>query len=161
LTLQHIAVWLAIALAGVAVILVLRGRRATSWEVFAFVCVLSVMPSPLAWSHYQIMLAPLFVLLLVRYTREGASVLAWLGLATAFVLASLMWEPYGTWIDPIAGLLRAHPLPDARRIQDDFTVTWIAQFAQYVLLITAVGWYAARSVAGSAARRVPAYTRAG
>jgi hypothetical protein len=47
------------------------------------------MLSPLEWSHYQVMLAPLFVLLLVRFTQDGAELDEWAGLAVAFVLASL------------------------------------------------------------------------
>ena len=95
-TLQHVAVWIFVALLGAWVIDALRGRSATSWEVFAFTCALSTMFSPLAWSHYQIMLAPLFVLLIVRFTTQGATMATWFGLALAFLLASLMLQPYGT-----------------------------------------------------------------
>jgi hypothetical protein len=108
--------------------------------MFAFACPLSVMISPVVWTHYQIVLAPLFVLLLVRFAGEDARVGAWMALGAAFVLASLMWEPYGTSIGTIIGLLGAHT--------DSFTRSWhystiafVAQFAQYVLLITGLCWY--------------------
>ncbi len=90
-----------VALLGTWVVAALRGRKATSWELFAFTCAISTMVSPIAWSHYQIMLAPLFVFMVVRFTNEGADAGIWAGLAVAFVLASLMWSPYGTLTDAI------------------------------------------------------------
>jgi hypothetical protein len=146
--LQRLAVWTAVALLGLWAIRTLRERGASSWEVFAFVCPLSVMLSPLAWTHYQIMLAPLFALLLVRFTQEGASPGLWAGLAAAFALASLMWQPYGTLIGALAGLLGAHPQTLGARLDEANTVAWFAQFAQYVLLVTAVLWYARSPVRG-------------
>ncbi len=127
---------IAVVLIGAWVVVVLRGRRATSWETFAFACAMSTMVSPIAWSHYQIMLAPLFVLMVVRASREGASIITWAGLAVAFVLCSLMWSPYGTLIDAVQLKLQptfqANPHP---------LVTTLAQFAQYVLIGAATLWY--------------------
>jgi hypothetical protein len=137
-TLQHFVVWAVAALLGAWAIYALRGRGATSWELFAFTCALLVMLSPLAWTHYQIVLAPLFVLLLVRFTHDGAGAGAWIGLAAAFVLASLMWEPYGTVIGAVKGLGSAH----AETVQNANSIAWVAEFAQYVLVITGVLWYA-------------------
>jgi len=142
--LQHVLVLGAVAMLGAWTIDALRGREATSWELFAFVCPLSVLLSPLDWSHYQIMLAPLFVLLLVRFTNDGAQAGAWIGLASAFVLSSLMWEPYGTVIGAVSGLL-GHPEPAGQRLQDAIPVAAVAQFAQYVLIVTGALWYAAIS----------------
>jgi Glycosyltransferase family 87 len=133
-TLQRVAVVCMVALLGAWVIDALRGRSASSWELFAFACPLSVMLSPLAWSHYQIMLAPLFLLLLVRFARDGASFGAWAGLAVAFVLASIMWEPYGTIISSIRG-------QPANPLQPTF-VEQYAQLAQYVLVLTGILWFA-------------------
>lgn len=140
--LQHVVVWAAVALLGAWVIEALRGRGATSWELFAFTCPLSVMLSPLDWAHYQVVLAPLFVLLLVRFVREGAGVGAWAGLAAAFVLCSLMWEPYGT----LPGAVRALVSTNPQTIYDLRSVASVAQFAQYVLVITGVLWYAQSKV---------------
>src|SRR6202011_2172525 len=39
-TLQHFVVWAAVALLGIWVVDALRGRAATSWELFAFTCAL-------------------------------------------------------------------------------------------------------------------------
>jgi hypothetical protein len=143
-TLQHIAIWIAVALLGILIILALRGHRATSWELFAFACPLSAMLSPLAWSHYQLLLVPLFVLLLVRFTSEGASLLAWAGLAAAFALSSLMWEPYGTWIAAFATSSWAHPATVAAATRDVSPIASVAQYAQYVLLATALLFYGGR-----------------
>jgi hypothetical protein len=135
-TLQHIAVIGLVALLGAWVFSALRGRRALSWEVFAFTCPLSVMLSGLAWTHYQIMLAPLFLLLLVRFTSDGADVGAWAGLAVAFLLASLMWEPYGTVVTQLLGV--------SENVFKPGFLEEYAQFAQYVLVITGVIWYRQR-----------------
>lgn len=138
--LQHVLVWGALALLGAWVVDALRGHTLASWESFAFTCVFSVMIGPLGWSHYQIMLAPLFVLLLVRFAREGAAPSAWAGLAVAFGLASLMWEPYGTIVGAIRGVFSAR----ADSLHELTFVEGIAQFAQYVLLLTGVLWYTSR-----------------
>jgi uncharacterized membrane protein (UPF0136 family) len=136
-TTQHFIVWGAIALLGLWVIDALRGRRAIDWELFCFTCAISTMLSPIAWDHYQIMLAPLFILLLVRFVRDGATLSTWCGLAVAFVLASLMWQPFGTSI----GALR-HLIDGAAQTQRVlFSIAAVAQFAQYVLVLTGIIWY--------------------
>ncbi len=139
-TLQHLVIWSVVGLLGAGVLASIRGAKATSWELFAFTCALSVMLSPLAWTHYQITLVPLFVLLLVRFTHARARARAWVGLAVAFALCSLMWEPYGTSVGAIEWLLSRH----RESVGDADTVAWVAQFAQYVLVITAGLWYASR-----------------
>ena len=95
------------------------------------------MLSPLAWSHYQIMLAPLFVLLLVRFTTEGATMATWFGLAVAFFLASVMLQPYGT---VFGGESRGAGLEGRRFV----LVASVAGFAQYVLVLTGVLWFTRR-----------------
>jgi hypothetical protein len=150
LTLQHVAVWAAAAVLGAWIVSTLRGRGVRSWETFAFTCPLSVMVSPLAWAHYQVMLAPLFVLLLVRFTRDGAGLIAWAGLVGAFLLASLMWLPYGTLPDAVWQLLSGNaPPPRAQIFHDENALAPAAQAAQYVLVLTGVLWYRRRPVAGT------------
>ena len=148
--LQHIVVLVVVALLGACAIHALRGRGPSSWDAFAFICPLSVMLSPLAWTHYQIMLAPLFVLLVFRFTRDGAGFGAWAGLAVAFILASVMWQPYGTVIDAVRGLVSVHR-NTARGAEP---VADLAQFAQYVLVIIGVLWYARARRAAESARSV-------
>jgi Glycosyltransferase family 87 len=126
---------LGVAVLGVWIVVALRGRRSTSWEVFAYTCAVSTMVSPISWSHYQIMLAPLFVLLLVRFARGRADVGEWVGLACAFVLASLVWSPYGAVTDALQG-----KFSDAFRFNSHPLITAVAEFAQYVLIVTALLW---------------------
>jgi hypothetical protein len=134
-TLQRVLVLMLIALLALWVAQALRGRSALSWDWFAFICVFSIMVSPLSWPHYQIMLAPLFLLVLVRLTEDGSPG-EWLGFVIAFVMASLMWEPYGNIIDGL------------RNVQEHVHTTNFlqvyAQLAQYVLLLTGAFWYARR-----------------
>jgi hypothetical protein len=136
-TLQHALVWALVALLGVWVIDALRGCSATSWEVFAFTCALSTMVSPLAWSHYQVMLAPLFLLLVVRFSTEGATIGTWFGLATAFFLASLMLTPHAT-------VFGGQSLGGGAAHSRFLLVASVAGFAQYVLVLTGVLWFNAR-----------------
>lgn len=135
--LQHVLVWLGVALLGLWVIEALRGHRALSWELFAFTLPLSVMLSPLDWAHYEVMLAPLFVLLFVRFSREGAGIGTWAGLAVAFLLASALWMPYSTLPGAIRALGGHHETGEDIQFVDS-----IAQFGQYVIVITGVLWYA-------------------
>jgi hypothetical protein len=135
-TFQRVVVLAGVALLGAWVVGSLRGRRALSWEVFAFTCAISPMVSPIDWSHYQLMLAPLFVLLVVRFSREGTEAGEWAGLGVAFVLASLMWRPYDTPID-----LSRLGLPSTWT-SFGILVADVAQFAQYVLILTGALWYA-------------------
>jgi Glycosyltransferase family 87 len=139
-TLQHVIALVAVLLLGLWVVDALRGRAASSWEVFAFTCPLSVMLSSVAWTHYQIMLAPLFFLLLFRFAREGGTVGAWAGLAVAFVLASLIWQPYGSVVGAVRGIFSPQPWHEPTVLEG------LAQYAQYILVITGALWYARRSV---------------
>ncbi len=120
----------------------LRDRRLTSWDAFAFIAAFSIMISPINWSHYQLMLAPLFVVLVVRMSREGGTVADWAGLALAFVLASLVWRPDGTLTGTIHTLLsQGHLPPDTPVSGATVPIETLSQFAQYVLVVTGILWY--------------------
>lgn len=131
-TLQRVLVLLLIALLALWVAQSLRGRSALSWDLFAFTGPFSVMLSALSWSHYQLILAPLFLLVFVRLTQDG-TLGEWLGLAIAFVMASLMWAPYGNIVDGL------RDLPESVSTTSFLQV--YAQFAQYVLILTGTLWY--------------------
>lgn len=139
-TLEHVIVYALVALLAAWIFDALRGRSAVSWEVFAFVCAISTMVSPIAWSHYQIMLAPLFLLLLVRFTTDGASLGTWAGLAAAFLLSALMWQPFGSLVGAVQGVVTGKPATTAQLV----LVEQIAEFAQYILIVTGVMWYLRR-----------------
>jgi hypothetical protein len=134
--LLEVVAWAATAVLAVWVVRALRGYDTASWESFAFACAFSTMVSPIDWSHYQVMLAPLFVLLIVRFTTVRTETVFWVGLVVAYVLATLMWTPYGTLTDaihlrlPSSTLANPHPL-----------ITNIAQYSQYILIVMATMWY--------------------
>ncbi len=146
-----------VALLGVWSIESLRDRLPTSWDAFACISVFSVMVSPINWSHYQLMLAPLLVALAVGMSREGASVGDWIGLALAFVLASLVWRPYGTLTGTVHSLVAQHRLPaNTPDSGDAVPLETLSQLAQYVLVMTAILWYRRSSMRASGRRTVPA-----
>ena len=136
-TVQHLVVYAFVVLLGVWVYDTLRGVGGRSWETFAFTLPLSAMLSTFEWSHYQILLAPLLVLLFVRFLRDGASVGPWVGLLVAFALCSLIWAPYGTSV----GAARALVSPKVQTIHDLYAMCAVAQFAQYILIASGILWY--------------------
>jgi hypothetical protein len=104
------------------------------------------MTSPFEWTHYQVMLAPLFLLLVFRFVREGAGFGEWAGLALAFLLASLIWQPYGTLagtLQRITGGARESYYPFSGAPAQTFQ-EGVAQFAQYILVMAGAVWYASR-----------------
>ncbi|MEA2148070.1 MAG: hypothetical protein QOG59_3657, partial [Solirubrobacteraceae bacterium] len=142
--LQRVVAYGGVLLLGAWVLDALRGQRATAWDVFSFTCALSVMLSSVMWTHYQIVLAPLFLLLLVRFSAEGTGIGPAAGLLAAYGLASLIWaplrgSPYGS---TIAALHAALGRPVAAH--EPVTVEALAQFAQYLLVVTGVIWYSRR-----------------
>jgi Glycosyltransferase family 87 len=131
-----------VALLGVWTAEALRGRPVTSWEAFAFIAAFSVMISPISWNHYQLLLAPLLVVLVVGMSRAGGSVGDWLGLALAFVLASLVWRPYGTLTGTVHSLFSQGRLPpDNPGSGATVPIEALSQWAQYVLVATGVLWF--------------------
>jgi hypothetical protein len=118
----------------------LRDQPGRSWDVFAYACLLSPMISPVAWTHYQLLLAPLFLLLACRFTLENARWPFWVLLGCAYLLAELVVEPWGTLPGGIRFLLtgESETAIDRARIDD------VAQFAQYVLFVAAWAWFSRR-----------------
>jgi hypothetical protein len=129
----------------------LRSLRSTSWYTFAFALVISPMISPIAWSHYQILLAPMFVLLTWAVTRRGGRLAEWVALTAAWLLAELVWRPYGT----LPGLIEQAAGGRPQSIPGMFAVFSVAQFAQYVLFLGAV-MVVSRVVAGVGDQAAPA-----
>ena len=119
---------------------VIRGHPGRSWVIFAFACLLSPMVSPIAWSHYQILLLPMFVLLAAEFALRGASMIQWLSVAAAYLLAELAWRPLGTLVGAFRYLVNGQ----RENIQNMYHVMAVAEFAQYVLLIAALIWFASQ-----------------
>lgn len=113
---------------------ILRRLPGRSWYVFAFALMLSPMISPIAWSHYQVLLAPMFVVLAWELQRPGWRLSEYLTLIAAFALAELVWRPYGTLPGLVHQLLGAKP----QTWPEMFPVFDVSEFAQYVLFLCAV-----------------------
>jgi hypothetical protein len=109
-------------------------RPSTSWSWFAGACLLSPMVGPIAWSHYQILLAPMFVLLVVELHRTRAPTVKWALLGAGFVLAELVWRPFGT----APGLVQRVLAGGTETTNHMFRVFVVAMFAQYVVLLVAL-----------------------
>jgi Glycosyltransferase family 87 len=91
-------------LAGIAVLVVLalgslRGRSGKSWYVLAWACLLSPMLSPIEWSHYALMFAPMLLLLAVRFWEQRARFELWVALVAAYALTDLVWTPVDSGSD--------------------------------------------------------------
>jgi hypothetical protein len=123
----------------------IRDRSGKSWSVFAFAALLSPMISPIAWSHYQLLLAPMLLLLVLEFVRYGARPPLWAALATSLALTELVWRPYGTLPGRFAEFFSGRP----ESIQTTFAVMSVSQFAQYLLFGTALAWFAARQAANA------------
>ncbi len=117
----------------------IRDRPGRSWDAFAFACLLSPMVGPVAWSHYQLLLAPMFLVLACRFARTGARWPFWMLLAGAYALAELALAPLGT----APGLARRALTGAAETPIDVVRVDAAAQFAQYVLFVAAWAWWGA------------------
>jgi len=115
----------------------LRGRGGATWAVFACACLLSPMISPIAWAHYQLLLAPLFLVLAYELSRGGAPAGPWALLITAYVLASITWRPYGTLPGAIFHVITGREQNQTQL----FSQFAVAEFAQYLLAIAAIAWF--------------------
>jgi glycosyl transferase family 87 len=126
-----------IAIAGVVLIagwLLVRRLPETAqgdWEVFAAACFLSILVGPIAWAHYGLFMAPLFLLLAYQFWRYQAPGALWIGLGLSFALAELGW-------DPLASLAGAS-------MSQEVVVYTVGQFSQYFLLLTWIRWRMLRS----------------
>jgi hypothetical protein len=108
----------------------LRELPDARWELFAAACLLSPMLGPIGWATYQLLLAPLMLLLAYQFWDECAPARLWAGLLVAYLMTELVW-------DPLESLART-PVPVVV-----FSYS-LGQFAQYVLLLTWVRWLSLR-----------------
>lgn len=115
-------------------------RAPGSWAVFAFVCLLSPMLSPIAWSHYQILFIPMFLVLAYEFVTVGADIIDWTALVSAFALSQLVWQPFGT----IPGMVRHLLTGKLEGPVVEINVFVVAALAQFVLLGAAFLWFMRR-----------------
>jgi Glycosyltransferase family 87 len=138
---------LTVAVAGVVLIagwLVTRRLRDAPdarWELFAAAGLLSPMLGPIGWAVYQVLLAPLMLLLAYQFWTYRAPVFLWVNLGGVFLLTMLIWDPLESLaLTPVPLLVVSYTL---------------GQFAQYYLLLLWVQWMRMRSAkATNAARTV-------
>ena len=64
---------------------------------------LSPLFSPIAWSHYQVLLAPMLLLLAIQLPRTRQALAKWVLLGLGYLLAELTWTPLGTVLDFAGG----------------------------------------------------------
>jgi hypothetical protein len=89
------------------------------------------MLGPIGWAMYQVLLAPLMLLLAYQFWSERAPIFLWLNLGLVFLLTMLIW-------DPIESLARTPVIV----LVVSYT---IGQFAQYFLLLLWFQWTRVRA----------------
>jgi hypothetical protein len=109
----------------------LRGMPNASWDLVAVAFALSPMIGPIGWAMYQVLLAPLMLLLAYQFWAERAPIFLWFNLGLVFVMTMLVW-------DPLESLARTPVLV----LVVSYT---IGQFAQYFLLLLWFQWMRVRS----------------
>ena len=109
----------------------LRGLPSTRWDLVAVALALSPMLGPIGWAIYQIVLAPLMLLLAYQFWAERAPIFLWLNLGLVFVMTVLVW-------DPLESLARTPVIV----LVVSYT---IGQFAQYFLLLLWFQWMRVRA----------------
>lgn len=117
---------LAIA-AGVGLIgWLLAQRVGRGWEFFALGCLLSPMVGPIEWASYQLLFAPLMLLLAYQFGAERAPARMWVYLAAAFLMTEMVWDPFESLAGaPVVVLVVSYS---------------IGQFAQYALILLWFRW---------------------
>jgi Glycosyltransferase family 87 len=109
-------------------LLLQRSRHSSGslWELFALACLLSPMIGPVEWASYQLVFAPLMLLLAYQFWTARAPFRFWVYLAAAFLMTDLVW-------DPLESLAGAPVLV--------LVISYSAgQFVQYFLILIWVQW---------------------
>src|SRR6202035_876977 len=102
-----------------------------AWEPFAVACLLSPLVGPVEWATYQLLFAPLMLLLAYQFWAERAPSRLWVYLVVAFLMCELVW-------DPVESLARAPVVV--------LVVSYsIGQFAQYLPPVVLFQWAWIRS----------------
>lgn len=138
--LQRVAVFAFVLVFALVLLGALAGTGGRSWEFFAAACLLSPMFSPIAWSHYQLLLAPMILLLAIQLPRDRGALQKWVLLGAGYLLAELTWTPIGTVLDLAGG----PQLLGSRYSFYEGIVLTAAQFAQYFVLAAAAAWFMTR-----------------
>src|SRR4029077_6669526 len=125
----------------------LRDAPDARWERFAAAVLLSPMLGPIGWATYQLLLAPLMLLLAYQFWIDRAPLFLWVNLGGVFLLTMLIWDPLESLaMTPVPVLVVSYTL---------------GQFAQYFLLLLWVQWMRIRSARGANQARAEMGAKAG
>jgi hypothetical protein len=103
-----------------------RNSSGWGWELFALACLLSPMVGPIEWASYQLLFAPLMLLIAYQFWSERAPTRMWVYLAAVYLMTELVWDP----LESLAGV------PVVLLV-----VTYsVGQFAQYALILLWFQW---------------------
>ena len=125
----------------------LRAAPDARWELFAAAGLLSPMLGPIGWAVYQVLLAPLMLLLAYQFWADRAPLFLWLNLGGVFLLTMLVWDPLESLAQtPVPVLVVSYSL---------------GQFAQYFLLLLWVQWTRVRFAHAANSRTTEMRAQAG
>lgn len=109
----------------------LRGVPNARWDLVAVAFALSPMLGPIGWAMYQLLLAPLMLLLAYQFWAERAPTFLWLNLGLVCLMTMLVWDPLESLAQtPVMVLVVSYT---------------IGQFAQYFLILLWFQWMRVRS----------------
>jgi uncharacterized membrane protein len=154
---QHFDATRALVFVGLAVliIIVLAGLRHapghSPW-IFAWACLISPMVSPVTWSHYGVMLAPMFVVLAAYAWANRWRIELWTGLVVAYLLSDAVWQPSQSLVAFLTGK------PDT--LDDVYRTYVIAATAQFVIIAVALAVSGRDDIDSQLDRDHAAYRRA-
>jgi Glycosyltransferase family 87 len=109
----------------------LSRRAGMDWAWFAAVCTLSPMVSPIAWTHYQVVLAPALVLLFLELASPPRSLSNVLLIGAAFAACALSVQPYGS----LPGRVESWLGGPTETTDHLFSVLTVAALAQWIVLL--------------------------
>lgn len=119
---------------GWLVIRQLQNDQHARWELFAMAALLSPMLGPIGWAIFQLLIAPLMLLLAYQFWAERAPVFFWANLGVVFLLTMLVWDPLESYAGTSVSVL---------------VVSYTAgQFAQYFLILLWIQWVRIRLARG-------------
>jgi hypothetical protein len=95
------------------------------------------MLGPVEWQSYQLLFAPLMLLLAYQFWAERAPTRLWVYLVATVLLTELVWDPFESLAGaPVVVLVVSYSL---------------GQFAQYALILLWLQWLRLRRPAATAA----------
>jgi hypothetical protein len=102
----------------------------SGWELFAAAGLLSPMLGPIEWAGYQLLFAPVMLVLAYQFWSGRAPGRMWVYLAVVFLMTDMVWDPFESLAGaPVVVLVVSYS---------------IGQFAQYALILLWLQWLGVR-----------------